>query len=66
MRDSDSIINRCTDVQNIRDATKQTSALQKADGQQASRNQKSAYEKNHGEIPKKILLKFEEHAVPTY
>jgi len=25
----------------------------------------SAYEKIHAEIPKKILLKFEEHAVPT-
>jgi hypothetical protein len=28
--------------------------------------QMSAYEKTHGKIPKKILLKFEEHAVPTY
>jgi hypothetical protein len=58
-------MHRCSEHQTIRDAMKHTSALQKADGQQTSRNQRSAYEKNHGEILKKILLKFEEHAVPT-
>jgi hypothetical protein len=61
-RNSDSIIktHRHSEHQTIRETTRQISALQKADRQQGSRNQRKAIQKIHRKIPKKILPKIEE------
>jgi len=57
---SDLIINRCTEHHRCNEADVSVTA-----SRSSAQHQMSAYGKIHGKIPKKILLKFEEHAVPT-